>query len=106
MIYNDLEKIINRYGVRNQIKKFAKESYELEEAVIDAIDSRSVERFDHVAEELADVMVLWEQIRLYYGIPTQTIKGIVTEKVNRQLKKMKDEKRRTRKIQKFVHALH
>lgn len=92
MNYNDLEKIIQHYGIRKQVKKFAEEAYKLEEAVVEAFDSRSEERLDHVAEELADVMVLWEQIRLYYSIPTQTIKGIVTEKVNRQLKRMEEKK--------------
>lgn len=92
MIYNDLEKIVQHYGIRKQVKKFAEEAYELEEAVIEAYEICADERLAHVAEELADVMVLWEQIRLYHGIPTQTIQGIVTEKINRQLKRMEEKK--------------
>lgn len=90
MIHNDLEAIIRHYGVRKQIKKLSEEVFELQEAVIDCewdIDGRT----EHVAEELADVMVLWEQIRLHYGIPSQTIQGITTEKVNRQLMRMTSE---------------
>lgn len=90
MIHNDLESIIEHYGVRQQIKKLSEEVFELQEAVIDCewdIDGRT----DHVAEELADVMVLWEQIRLHYGIPSQTIQGLTTEKVKRQLMRIADE---------------
>lgn len=90
MIYKDWEKICQHYGIRKQIKKLSEEVFELQEAVIDCewdIDGRT----DHVAEELADVMVLWEQIRLYYGIPSQTIQGLTTEKVKRQLKRIENE---------------
>lgn len=90
MIHNDLETIINHYGVRKQIKKLSEEVFELQEAVIDCewdIDGRT----DHVAEELADVMVLLEQIRLHYGIPSQTIQGITNEKIDRQIKRITDD---------------
>lgn len=90
-IINDLEKIVKHCGIRKQVKEFAKEAYELEEAVIEKECNDDINT-DHIAEELADVMVLWEQIRLYYGIPTQTIKGIISEKVNRQLKRMEEKK--------------
>jgi len=38
-------------------------------------------------------MVLWEQIRLHYGVPIQVIQGIMKEKVERQLKRIKEEKK-------------
>ena len=47
-----------------------------------------------IAEELADVMVLWEQIRLHYGLSIQDIQGIMKEKVERQLKRIENEKGR------------
>lgn len=80
----DLETICQHYGIRKQIKKLSEEVFELQEAVIDNewdVDGN----IDHVAEELADVMVLWEQIRLHYGIPSRTIAAIKNEKINRQL---------------------
>ena len=106
-----LEKICQHYGIRKQIKKLSEEVFELQEAVIDAdqewhfsTDNPLVEinqpiiqhiatSRDHIAEELADVMVLWEQIRLHYGIPSQTIDAIMTEKINRQLKRIEEEKK-------------
>lgn len=87
MIHKDLQAIIEHYGVRQQIKKLSEKVFELQEAVIDCewdIDGRT----EHVAEELADVMVLWEQIRLHYGIPSQTIAAITNEKINRQMKRI------------------
>ena len=87
-----LEKICQHYGIRKQIKKLSEEVFELQEAVIDNewnVDGNT----DHIAEELADVMVLWAQITLHYDIPTQTVQGIMEEKVERQLKRIKEEKK-------------
>ena len=87
-----LEKICQHYGIRKQIKKLSEEVFELQEAVIEQEQELFIkDKTDHVAEELADVMVLWEQIRLHYGIPSQTIAAITTEKINRQLKRIKGE---------------
>ena len=92
MIEKDLETICQHYGIRKQLKKLSEEVFELQEAVIDNewdVDGNT----DHIAEELADVMVLWEQIRLHYGVPIQVIQGIMKEKVARQLKRIKEEKK-------------
>lgn len=94
----DLEKICQYYGIRKQLKKLSEEVFELQEAVMDTVfsawDGCSQERVDHIAEELADVMVLWEQIKQHYDIPSQTIAAITTEKIERQLKRIEDEKGR------------
>lgn len=85
-----LEKICQHYGIRKQLKKLSEEVFELQEAVIDNewdVDGNT----DHIAEELADVMVLWAQITLHYDIPTQTVQGIMEEKVERQLKRIEEE---------------
>ena len=90
MIYEKLEKICQHYGIRGQLKKLSEEVFELQEAVIDNewdVDGNT----DHVAEELADVMVLWEQIRLHYEVPIQAIQGIMKEKIERQLKRIEEE---------------
>lgn len=107
-----LETICHHYGIRKQLKKLSEEVFELQEAVIDAnqewhfstdnplvdinepiIRHISTSR-DHIAEELADVMVLWEQIRLYHDVPIQVIQGIMKEKMERQLKRIENEKGR------------
>lgn len=92
MNYEKLEKICQHYGIRKQLKKLSEEVFELQEAVIDNewdVDGNT----DHIAEELADVMVLWEQIRLHYEVPIQVIQGIMKEKIERQLKRIEEEKK-------------
>lgn len=111
MNYKDLEKICQQYGIRKQIKKLSEEVFELQEAVIDADQEWHISTDDplvniskptiqhiaknqgHIAEELADVMVLWEQIRLHYGVSIQVVRGIMMEKVERQLKRIEEEKK-------------
>lgn len=91
-----LEKICQHYGIRKQIKKLSEEVFELQEAVIDNewdVDGNT----DHIAEELADVMVLWAQITLHYDIPTQTVQGIMEEKVERQLNELRRKRNELRR---------
>jgi len=109
MNYEKLETICQHYGIRKQIKKLSEEVFELQEAVIDAdqewhfsTDNPLVEierpiiqhiakNQGYIAEELADVMVLCEQIRLHYDVPIQVVRGIMMEKVDRQLKRIEGE---------------
>lgn len=94
-----LLKIINTYGVLPQLKYFQSEVFELNEAII------SYENFlktyhsysepdifyanqdlkMHIAEEIADVMVMLEQFKLYYKISSEDITKIFWEKVDRQI---------------------
>lgn len=94
-----LLKIINHYGIRNQLKKFNEECYELEEAILDY--QTEIAYFDedamilsikkHIAEEIADVMVMLEQFKLYYGISSEEITKIFWSKVDRQLGRIENE---------------
>ena len=100
-----LLKIIRRYGINNQLRKFNEEALELEEAIITHELKKSVEyeiplteiigTKEHITEELADCMVLLEQFKLYYGITSEEITKIFWSKVDRQLgrieKEVKDE---------------
>jgi NTP pyrophosphatase (non-canonical NTP hydrolase) len=92
MTEKDLETICQHYGIRKQIKKLSEEVFELQEAVIEQEQELFIkDKTDHVAEELADVMVLWEQIRLHYDVPVQVVRGIMMEKVERQLERIDGE---------------
>ena len=100
MFEKDLKKICQHYGIRMRIKKLSEEVFELQEAVIDADQEGTLaqttiqhiaKKQGHIAEELADVMVLWEQIRLHYDVPIQVVRGIMKEKIERQLKRIKEE---------------
>lgn len=96
----DVLKIINHYGVMPQLKYFQSEVFELNEAIIkkeeDYQFSETTVRMDkenikHIAEEIADVMVMLEQFRLYYDISDMTVKDIMVNKIDRQLERISNE---------------
>ena len=100
-----LLEIINHYGVMHQLKYFQSEVFELNEAIINAekYEPRQGDIFaktvcnlkanvDHITEEIADVMVMLEQFKLYYGISSEEITHIFWSKVDRQLERIKSEK--------------
>ena len=92
----DLLKIIEHFGIRNQLKKFNEECYELEEAILDYQteiayfdeDAMTLSIKKHIAEEIADCMVILEQFKLHYGISNEEITKIFWEKVNRTLERI------------------
>ena len=94
-----LKQIINHYGVMPQLKYFQSEVFELNEAIINAENNRLVGisrkpselAIKHIAEEIADVMVMLNQFRLYYGITDEEVKDIMIKKIDRQLERIKGE---------------
>ena len=46
---------------------------------------------EHIAEEIADVMVMLKQFQYYYGIEDEQIKEIMKQKIERQLKRISEE---------------
>lgn len=95
----DLLKIINHYGISNQLKKLSEETFELQEAIIDAEYNRYVgvirkpgERaIKHIEEEFADVCVVLEQFKAYYNLDNDRIIQIMKQKINRQLDRIEKE---------------
>lgn len=96
-----LLKIINHYGVIPQLKYFQSEIFELNEAIINRELKETVEyeiplteivgAKDHIAEEIADVMVMLEQFKNYYEISSEEITKIFWNKVDRQLERIEKE---------------
>ena len=97
----ELLKIINHYGVLKQLKYIHSEYFELDEAIIRAEypaiakdkkpeELKEMER-KHIAEEIADIMVMLEQFRLHYGISLDEIENIMKYKVKRQLERIDKE---------------
>lgn len=93
-----LLKIIDNYGVMPQLKYFQSEVFELNEAIIRhdelyEIDGYSCDiRKKHIAEEIADVEVMLLQFKEYYHIDGNEILEIMNKKIDRQLKRMENEK--------------
>lgn len=91
-----LATIINNYGIRNQLKHFNSEVFELNEAIIDAEHYKNLSINDkmnsycieHIAEEMADVMVMLGQFKIFYGISDEDITKIMGQKIDRTLERM------------------
>lgn len=92
----NLLKIIEHFGIRNQLKKFNEECYELEEAILDYQteiayfdeDAMTLSIKRHIAEEIADCMIILEQFKLYYDISSEETKEIFSSKLNRTLERI------------------
>ena len=82
-------KIINHFGLRNQLKKLNEECYELIEAIIDfEDDNASNSTKENIIEEMADVMVLLRQFQEYYNITDIDIAFKMLYKTNRTLERI------------------
>lgn len=96
---NKLLQIIKHYGVANQLKYIHSEYYELDEAIILGEQNSFSGMYDgipnyyqeHIAEELADVMVMLKQFQYYYDIEDKKIKDIMQFKIARQLERISEE---------------
>jgi len=100
-VKEDLLKIIEHYGVGNQLRKLNEESYELIEAVRDYQEDYEktkgvqdgINKYfkENILEEFADCMVLLEQIKTYYDLDNEKIIDMMYYKIERQIKRMEDE---------------
>ena len=95
----DLLTIINHYGIGNQLKYIHSEYFELDEAILECEHGynysptqlgRTYE--NHIAEEIADVMVMLKQFQYYYDISNEHIEKIMREKIKRQLERIEKDK--------------
>ena len=97
---DDLLKIISFYGVLPQLKHFNSEVFELNEAIINAENNRLIGisrkpselAIEHIAEEIADCMVMIHQFIEYYKIDNNDISNIMQRKIDRQLERIENEK--------------
>lgn len=87
-----LLKIINNYGLLEQLKYIHSEYFELDEAIINYCDEERIyipeikKRYkDHIAEEIADVEMMLDQFKVYFGINQEKINEIKLYKANRQI---------------------
>lgn len=100
----DLLKIISHYGIMPQLKYIHSEYFELDEAILnereisfnsegDIGDLLTLNKAkEHIAEEISDIMVMLKQFQYYYGIEDKQIEDIMKFKIERQLKRIDDER--------------
>lgn len=98
----NLLKIVNHYGINNQLRKFNEECFELIEAIFQYEEQKRVcEEFcsrlhcdkdrEHIIEEMADVTVMLNQFKKYYCITDKDLVEVTKFKIARQLERIKNE---------------
>lgn len=81
----DIAKILNHYGRQTQLNKTMEELAELQVAIAHE-DNK-----DNVLEELADVQVMAEQVRLMWGIGEDELDRMIDYKVDRTIRRIRKE---------------
>ena len=87
----DLMRILNYYGIMEQLKYIHSEYYELDEAIFDyEIGNYANSNYlkEHIAEEIADILVMLKQFQFYYGISDKQLEDIMKFKISRQLERI------------------
>lgn len=101
----DLLKIIQNYGLNNQLKKLSEELYEFQEAVLsynllktinedvkDEVLEKNIEYiYKCVLEEYVDLCVLLSQFELYFDLDEDEVLQVMKNKINRQLKRKEND---------------
>lgn len=82
--------LASHYGLYHQQDKLLEELHELEEAIGDHKQFPNPYTKAHVAEEMADVLVVCRQIMQIMDIPVSDIMSRANFKVNRQLWRIRE----------------
>ena len=85
--------LIDHYGTLNQKLIAIEEMAELQKAIVKHIRQESEENINSVIEEIADVQVMLEQLKMIFSCRTK-IDEIMDAKIDRQIKRIVDENKR------------
>lgn len=85
-----MAKIISYYGHESQKMMLLEEMAELQKEICK--DMRYDPDLDAITEEVADVLIMLEQIQMMYHISETRLHAITNEKLHRQLRRIEDEK--------------
>ena len=92
----DKEKqIISFYGVIPQLKYMQTEMFEFVEAILtkELVGAYpGITEKQHIEEEYADLTMMLEQFKEYYHLDEDNIQRIKERKIDRQLKRIEEEK--------------
>lgn len=80
-----LLRIFNHFGIETQKRKLNEECYEFLQAVCEWQNNPTAANVLHIAEELADCLVVLKQFQHHFGIDEQTIKEWCDYKTERTL---------------------
>ena len=83
----DLNKIIHHYGAYDQVNKAVEELIELAEVLIKDVNKSEMDK-DSLYEELADVLIMLEQLKIIYNIDPEEVQQEIDRKVKRTLERI------------------
>ena len=84
-----IKTIADYYGIENQMRQLAEECSEL---AVEASHSARIGTTVKIIEEMADVLIMMEQIVYLSGIDRKDIDECIQYKLDRQMKRMKERK--------------
>ena len=82
------KKAIQKYGIKLQTIKAIEELSELQKELCKAIVGNG--NNENISEEIADVQIMIEQIKIMWGITYEKIEYIKKEKIERLKKRLED----------------
>lgn len=86
----ELIQVIKNYGIHSQTIMLFEEMSELQKEVCKLYRKRGT--IDHVIEELADVVIMLEQLQLMLNLEENKLQEIVDYKMDRLKKRMESER--------------
>lgn len=84
-----LKAIILHYGLSAQTSKAVEELIELSEILVKYMNKGDLDR-DELYEEMADVLIMVEQLKIIYNIDTAALQQVIDMKIDRTLERMDD----------------
>lgn len=82
---------LNHYGQQKQEVQAVQELSELILLLAAREDQRKSNYKEHVTEEIADSLIMIEQIRLANGISDKDINAVIVQKISRQFNRISEE---------------
>ena len=83
-----VKEIADHYGLKNQLRQLAEECCELS---VESSHSARIGTTVKIIEEIADVMIMIEQVIYLAKIDKCDIEDCINYKINRQLKRIEEE---------------
>ena len=83
-------RIAEHYGRKNQERQAVSELCELQYVLTRRLEQRQADWQNDLLDEMADCLVMIEQLRALYGIEDEELTDRVNFKLNRQLERIAD----------------
>ena len=90
-IDTSVKRILDHYGQQKQEVQAVQELSELILLLAAREDQRKGDYKKHITEEIADSLIMIEQIRLANGITDKNVNAVIVQKISRQFNRINEE---------------